>query len=75
LGSALRAVESGDRTAPSQAIAVYAESGQAAKAREEEWARLKAERLPELNQQLRQAKVGAIKIAEIEREVEWLMSR
>jgi hypothetical protein len=68
-------VESGDRTEPSQAIAVYQESSQAAKSREAEWARLKAERLPELNQQLRQAKVGAITIAEIEREVEWLMSR
>jgi photosystem II stability/assembly factor-like uncharacterized protein len=75
LGSALRVVEGGDRAAPSQAIAVYQESSQAAKAREAEWAHLKAERLPDLNKQLRQAKVGALTIAEIEREVEWLMSR
>jgi photosystem II stability/assembly factor-like uncharacterized protein len=75
LAAALRVVESGDRTAPSQAIAVYQQSSQAAKARESDWARLKAERLPELNQQLRQAKLAAITIAEIERDVEWLMSR
>jgi photosystem II stability/assembly factor-like uncharacterized protein len=75
LAAALRVVESGDRTAPSQAIAVYRESSQAAKSCEAEWARLKAELLPELNRQLRQANLGAITTAEIEREVEWLMSR
>ena len=41
LASALRVVESGDRAVPSQAIAVYKESSQHAKARIAEWTRFK----------------------------------
>jgi hypothetical protein len=60
---------------PAQAIAVYTESSQQVKARIAEWARFKQTRLAQLNQQLREAKLAPIAISEIEREVEFLMSR
>jgi len=75
LASALRVVESGDRAVPSQAIAVYQESSQQVKARIAEWARFKQTRLAELNQHLREANFAPISIAEIGRQVEFLMSR
>jgi hypothetical protein len=75
LSSALGVVESSNRAVPSQAIAVYEQSGQAAKARIAEWTQLKAGSLTQLNDQLRQAKLSPIAVAEIEREVEYLMSR
>ena len=75
LASALRVVESGDRAVPSQAIAVYTESSQQVKARIAEWARFKQTRVAQLNQQLREANLAPIAISEIEREVEFLMSR
>ena len=75
LASALRVVESGDRAVPSQAIAVYQESSQQVKARIAEWARFKQTRLAQLNQQLREANFDPIAIAEIEEQVEFLMSR
>jgi photosystem II stability/assembly factor-like uncharacterized protein len=75
LASALRVVESGDRAVPSQAIAVYKESSPQVKARVAEWARFKQTRLAQLNQQLREANFAPIVIAEIERQVEFLMSR
>ena len=75
LASALRVVETGDRAVPSQAIAVYQESSQQVKARIAEWARFKQTKLAQLNQQLREAKLAPIVIAEIERQVEFLMSR
>jgi hypothetical protein len=71
----LRVVESGDRAVPSQAIAVYQESSQQVKARIAEWARFKQTRLAQLNQQLREANFDPIAIAEIEEQVEFLMSR
>lgn len=75
LASALRVVESGDRAVPSQAIAVYQESSQQVKARIAEWGRFKQTRLSRLNQQLREANFDPIAIAEIEEQVEFLMSR
>jgi hypothetical protein len=75
LASALRVVEGGDRAVPSQAIAVYQESSQQVKARIAEWARFKQTRLAQLNQQLQEAHVAPISIAEIGRQVEFLMSR
>ncbi|MFZ0798509.1 MAG: hypothetical protein WAM98_12055 [Terriglobales bacterium] len=74
LASALRVVESGDRAVPSQAIAVYKESSQQVRARVAEWSRFKQTRLPQLNQQLREANFAPIAI-EIEQEVEFLVSR
>jgi hypothetical protein len=75
LASALRVVEGGDRAVSSQAIAVYQESSQQVKAPIAEWARFKQTRLSQLNQQLREANVAPIAIAEIEQEAEFLMSR
>jgi photosystem II stability/assembly factor-like uncharacterized protein len=73
LASALRVVESGDRPAPSQALAVYQESSQRSKLGLNDWATFKQTRLPQLNQQLRDASLTPINIAEIEREAESLL--
>ena len=75
LASALRAVESGDRPAPVQAIAVYHESSQAAAAALREWAEFKQKELPQLNQQLRDANLAPIDIAETRSEAESLMAQ
>jgi len=72
LGSALRVVESGDRTTPSQALDVYQESAQAMKARTEQWSGLKTSQLAQLNQALTAAGLQAIQVAEIERDREEL---
>jgi len=75
LASALRVIESGDRAVPSQAIAVYKESSQQAKTCIAEWNQFKQRQLAQLNQQLGKANLTPIAIGEIEREVEFLMSR
>jgi photosystem II stability/assembly factor-like uncharacterized protein len=75
LASALQVVKSGDRTVPSQAIAVYQESSQQVKARIAEWARFKQTKLTKLNQLLHEANMSTIAIAEIEQQVEFLVSR
>ncbi|MFZ2086644.1 MAG: hypothetical protein WAU92_19295, partial [Candidatus Sulfotelmatobacter sp.] len=75
LASALRVIESGDRAVPSQAIAVYKESSQQAKTCIAEWNQFKQRQLAQLNQQLGKANLAPIAIAEIEREVEFQMSR
>jgi photosystem II stability/assembly factor-like uncharacterized protein len=46
--AALRVVESGDRTAPSQAITLFEESDRAVKLRMNEWSRMKETLLPRL---------------------------
>ena len=75
LVSALRVVEGGDRAVPSQAIAVYMESSRHVKARLAEWTRFKQTNLVQLNQKLREANLSPLAIAEIEQEVEFLISR
>jgi hypothetical protein len=75
LASALRVIESGDRAVPSQAIAVYKESSQQAKTCIAEWNQFKQRQLAQLNQQLGKANLAPIAVAEIEREVEFQMSR
>jgi hypothetical protein len=75
LAAALQVVKSGDRGAPSQAIAVYEESSKQAKARIGEWVAFKQTKLLQLNQQLHVANHAPIAISEIEQEVEFLMSR
>ncbi|MGC1372315.1 MAG: hypothetical protein WA824_09275 [Candidatus Sulfotelmatobacter sp.] len=74
LASALRVVESGDRAVPSQAIAVYKESSLQAKTCIAEWNQFKQRQLAQLNRQLGKANLAPIAIAEIQREVEFLMS-
>ena len=63
LQSALRVVESGDREVPSQAVAVYEDSSQQAKARRLEWKNFKNTTLPQLNELLRKANLSPIVIA------------
>ena len=75
LASALRVVESSDRTVPEQAVELYKMSSEAMKAEVREWKQFKTTRLPQLNRQFEQAKMPPIAIAEIEAEVEYLMSR
>jgi photosystem II stability/assembly factor-like uncharacterized protein len=75
LASALQVVESGDRAAPSQAIAAYQESSRQIKAGIAEWARFKQTTLAQLNRQLHEANFAPIAITEIEQQVEFLVSR
>jgi photosystem II stability/assembly factor-like uncharacterized protein len=75
LASALAVVESGDRAIPSQALEVFDLASKQARQRIAEWAELKKTRIPQLNQQLRQANLTPIAISEIERDVEYLMTR
>jgi photosystem II stability/assembly factor-like uncharacterized protein len=75
ISAALGVVESSDRAVPSQAITLYEQSNQAVKARIADWARLKTGGLKQLNDQLKQAKLTPITIAEIEQMVEYLMTR
>jgi len=70
VASALRVVESGDRAVPSQALALYQESSQAAKLRIMEWNELKTSGLTQLNQQLRQRNLTPITITEMEAQPE-----
>jgi hypothetical protein len=60
LASALRVVESGDRAIPSQAIAVYKEASEQAKARIGEWNSFKQSALARLNEKLRTAKLETV---------------
>jgi photosystem II stability/assembly factor-like uncharacterized protein len=75
LAAVLQVVEGGDRTVPSQALAVYHESTPEIRARIAEWTNFKQTSLPQLNQRLHDAGVSTITISEIEQEVEFLMSR
>jgi photosystem II stability/assembly factor-like uncharacterized protein len=75
VASALRTVESGDRSAPAQAVALYKQSSEQVKARIAEWTSYKQTKLPTLNQKLRDANLSPIAISEIEQEVEDLISR
>jgi photosystem II stability/assembly factor-like uncharacterized protein len=75
LAAALRTVESGDRTVPAQALEIHRVSGQAMKLRLADWNKFKATRLPHLNQQLEQANLAPIAISQIEKAIEFLMSR
>jgi photosystem II stability/assembly factor-like uncharacterized protein len=75
LASALRVAEGGDRAVPAQAIAVYKESSQQVKARIAEWIQFKQTKLTQLNQQLRKANFAPVAITEIERQVDFLISR
>ena len=63
MASALRVVETGDRTAPSQAIAVYDHSIQDVQAGIAKWNTFKTTKLPELNQKLSQLSLAPISAA------------
>jgi photosystem II stability/assembly factor-like uncharacterized protein len=69
LTTALNAVESSDRPAPSQARAVYRMALSASQAKLKEWAGLKAEPLATLNRELKAQGLPLIEISEIQHEV------
>jgi len=75
VAAALQVVETGDRTVPSQAVALYQESDVQIKARNAEWVAFKQTQLPQLNRQLQEEKLAPVAISEIEQEVEYLMTR
>jgi hypothetical protein len=70
LTSALNAVESADRTPPSQVRALYAECLAPLRRELEKWKALEGEALPKLNQQLKDAGLAPVQVAELEREAE-----
>jgi photosystem II stability/assembly factor-like uncharacterized protein len=75
LASALRVVESGDRAIPAQASELYEQSSEQVKKRLEQWKEFKQARLPKINEDLRRANLTPVAVAEIEREVEFLMTQ
>ena len=75
LSAALRVVETSDRTLPSQAIELYRQSDEAAKAGITAWTQVKSTELARLNQALQKAGAGTIQISEIERELEYAISQ
>ncbi len=75
LASALRVVEGGDRTTPSQAIELYHQSDESAKARIADWTKLKSTELHRLNNALQKGGIVPIQISQIEHEVEDLVSQ
>ena len=75
LAAALRVVESGHRAIPSQAMALYQQSSEQAKLRIAEWNEFKTSRLPALNDELHRNNLPTVSIAEIEAEVDYLMTR
>jgi photosystem II stability/assembly factor-like uncharacterized protein len=75
LAAALHVVESGDRAAPSQAIAIYQDASRQSQLRMGDWAAFKQTKMPQLNQDLRDANVTPINISQIEREAESQMSQ
>jgi len=64
--AALGVAEGGERTAPSQAIALYKESSEAAKMRIAAWDQLKKSRVEQLNQLLRRANLAPVTLADVD---------
>jgi hypothetical protein len=75
LTASLSVAESADRATPAQALQVYAEAKVSSAQRIGEWAAFKRGPLDTLNQKLRAKGLAPIAIAEIEREVYYLMTR
>jgi hypothetical protein len=74
LASALRVVEGGDRTVPSQAIELYHQSDEAAKAGMTAWTKLKSTQLVDLNNALQKAGLKAIQTSQIQGEAAYQTS-
>lgn len=75
LASALHAVESSDREAPSQAIAVYDSARAASQVKLKQWAALKAGPLAALNREFERDGLPTVPIQDIEREIEHFVTR
>lgn len=75
LGTVLRVVESGHRAVPAQAIAIYQITRRSAAQYEAQWRKLKTTELVTLNQQLEKANLKTVQIAQIEQDVDYVMTR
>jgi photosystem II stability/assembly factor-like uncharacterized protein len=75
LGVALRMVESGDRTAPSQAIVIFNQMSKAAREKIREWEQYKTVELNGVNAALKRANREPLHIAAIEEQVHYAMTR
>ena len=75
LAAALKVVEGGNRAMPSQTMKLYRLAKQAFEARGSQWQKLKTTDLPALNQLLERSGIAPVKMAEIEQEIEYLMTR
>jgi hypothetical protein len=75
LGTALRVVESGDRTAPAQAVEIFTEMSKAAREKIASWQQYKKTDLDKLNDALKRAHLEPLQIAAIEEQVHYAMTR
>jgi hypothetical protein len=75
LGVALEMVESGDRTAPSQAIVIFNQMSKAAHAGIEAWKQYKLTDLNRVNAALTRAQRKPLQISAIEEQVYYAMTR
>ena len=75
LGVSLRMIESGDRTAPSQALVISGQMGKAARAKVEAWQRFKTTDLAAVNAALARAHQQPLQVAAIEEQVHYAMTR
>jgi len=75
LGVALRMVESGDRTAPAQAIVIFDEMSKAAREKIQAWQKYKSTELSAVNAALVRAHRQPLQIAAIEEQVHYAMTR
>ncbi|HEY6445669.1 MAG TPA: hypothetical protein VIY53_04360 [Acidobacteriaceae bacterium] len=75
LGTDLRVVESGDRTAPAMAQTIFDQMSKEAQAKVAAWKQFKESGLDALNAALAKAQREPIKIAEIEEQVHYAMMR
>lgn len=75
IASALRVVESGDRSTPSQAIELYKQSSEHLKLRLTEWSAFKEKTLPAINRRLQEANLAPINLAEVDEDAEWLATQ
>ncbi|HEX5234983.1 MAG TPA: hypothetical protein VFW25_06585 [Silvibacterium sp.] len=75
LGVALRMVESGDRPAPSQALAIFEKMSNAAREQTEAWQQFKTVDLNNVNAALKRAHREPLQIAAIEEQVHYAMTR
>ncbi|MBV8553079.1 MAG: hypothetical protein JOY54_17420 [Acidobacteriaceae bacterium] len=71
----LSAIESADRTPPSQVIELYRESAVVLKARLAEWTQLKVAVVPELNRQLQSAGFAPVQLSMLEQVAEESLSK
>ena len=75
LGVALRVVESGDRTAPAQALVIFNQMSDAARRQIKAWEQYKTTELSQVNAALGRANRKPVQIAAIEEQVHYAMTR